>query len=151
MDTAAFAGRRERIARTMRDHGGGIAIVGTAPERQRNGDIDHPYRHGSDFHYLTGFAEPGAWQLIESGGLCTVLCRPKDAERGRRGVGPEPEAVPDLPLGIPGAAEQRGAAVGRHEQPGFGLAEAGEVVAVAAVAIGVIAVAVARPLRRGGH
>ena len=31
----------------------------TAPERQRNADNDHPYRHGSDFHYLTGFDEPG--------------------------------------------------------------------------------------------
>ena len=81
MDTAAFAGRRARIAREMRDHGGGVAIIGTAPERQRNGDSDHPYRHGSDFHYLTGFAEPGSWLLIESGGRCTVFCRPKDTER----------------------------------------------------------------------
>jgi Xaa-Pro aminopeptidase len=65
----------------MRDAGGGVAVVPTAPERQRNSDNDHPYRHGSDFHYLTGFAEPGAWLLIGSDGRSTLACRPKDLER----------------------------------------------------------------------
>ena len=55
-----YRARRARLADVLRRHGGGVAIVPTAPERQRNGDNDHPYRHGSDFHYLTGFAEPGA-------------------------------------------------------------------------------------------
>ncbi|MEO6363829.1 MAG: aminopeptidase P N-terminal domain-containing protein [Caldimonas sp.] len=81
MNLATFAERRDRIARAMRDSGGGVAIVPTAPERQRNSDNDHPYRFGSDFHYLTGFGEPGAWLMIESSGRCTLLCRPKDAER----------------------------------------------------------------------
>ena len=80
MPTRAFAERRARIAAAMREAGGGLAIVPTAPERLRNGDSDHPYRHGSDFHYLTGFAEPGAWLLIESSGRSTLLCRPKDPE-----------------------------------------------------------------------
>ena len=61
--------------------GGGIAILPTAPERQRNSDNDHPYRHGSDFHYLTGFDEPGAWLLLDSDGRSTLLCREKNAER----------------------------------------------------------------------
>ena len=76
----SFRARRARLAATMRSQGGGVAIVPTAPERQRNGDNDHPYRHGSDFHYLTGFAEPGAWLVIEANGKTTLLCRPKDEE-----------------------------------------------------------------------
>src|SRR5678816_4123849 len=59
-----YRARRARLADVLRRHGGGVAIVPTAPERQRNGDNDHPYRHGSDFHYLTGFAEPGAWLIV---------------------------------------------------------------------------------------
>ena len=76
-----FRARRARLAQTMRSQGGGVALVPTAPERQRNGDNDHPYRHGSDFHYLTGFAEPGAWLIVEADGKTTLLCRPKDEER----------------------------------------------------------------------
>jgi Xaa-Pro aminopeptidase len=76
-----FRARRARIAATLQAAGGGIAIVPTAPERQRNADSDHPYRHGSDFHYLTGFGEPGAWLVVEADGHTTLLCRPKDAER----------------------------------------------------------------------
>jgi len=33
-----------------------IAIVPTSPVRQRNRDVDYPYRPDSDFHYLTGFS-----------------------------------------------------------------------------------------------
>ena len=76
-----FRARRARLAATMRAQGGGVAIVPTAPERPRNGDNDHPYRHGSDFHYLTGFAEPGAWLVVETNGTTTLLCRPKNEER----------------------------------------------------------------------
>ena len=76
-----YRARRARLADVLRRHGGGVAIVPTAPERQRNGDNDHPYRHGSDFHYLTGFAEPGAWLVVEADGRTTLVCRPKDIER----------------------------------------------------------------------
>jgi Xaa-Pro aminopeptidase len=76
-----FALRRARIAVALRDAGGGVAVVPTAPERQRNSDNDHPYRHGSDFHYLTGFSEPGAWLVIGSDGRTTLACRSKDIER----------------------------------------------------------------------
>jgi len=77
----AFRARRARLAETLRREGGGVAIVPTAPERNRNGDNDHPYRHGSDFHYLTGFAEPGAWLVVDADGRSTLACRPKNAER----------------------------------------------------------------------
>ncbi|MGZ8260342.1 MAG: aminopeptidase P N-terminal domain-containing protein [Caldimonas sp.] len=80
-DLSPFAARRRRIADAMRAGGGGVAIVPTAPERQRNSDNDHPYRHGSDFHHLTGFAEPGAWLILAADGRATLACRPKDPDR----------------------------------------------------------------------
>ncbi|MDQ6627275.1 MAG: aminopeptidase P N-terminal domain-containing protein, partial [Pseudomonadota bacterium] len=87
-----FVARRGRLAATLRAHGGGVAIVPTAPERQRNHDNDHPYRHDSGFHYLTGFAEPDAWLVLAADGRSTLVCRPKDNEReiwdGHR-LGPE--------------------------------------------------------------
>ena len=64
----------------MRALGGGVAIVPTAPERSRNSDVEHPYRHDSSFHYLTGFDEPGAWLLLDSSGRSTLLCRARSAE-----------------------------------------------------------------------
>ena len=96
LDSApSFAARRARVAAAMREAGGGIAIVPTAPERPRNGDSDHPFRHGSDFHYLTGFDEPGAWLLIGSDGRTTLVCRPKDVERELwDGIRLGPEAAP---------------------------------------------------------
>jgi Xaa-Pro aminopeptidase len=77
---AAFAARRARLAETMRAAGGGVAVLPTAPERLRNGDENHPYRAGSDFVHLTGFAEPEAWLVVESCGRSTLVCRPKDPE-----------------------------------------------------------------------
>ena len=93
--SAPFDGRRARIAAALRDAGGGVAIVPTAPERQRNSDNDHPYRHGSDFHYLTGFAEPDAWLAIGSDSRTTLVCRPKDVERELwDGIRLGPDAAP---------------------------------------------------------
>ena len=45
--------------------GGGIAVVTTAPETARNRDSEFPYRHDSDFFYLTGFDEPGATLVLQ--------------------------------------------------------------------------------------
>ncbi|HSC62515.1 MAG TPA: aminopeptidase P N-terminal domain-containing protein [Caldimonas sp.] len=93
--SSSFVARRARIAAAMKAVGGGVAIVPTAPERQRNSDNDHPYRHGSDFHYLTGFSEPGAWLLIGSDGRTTLACRPKDVERELwDGIRLGPDAAP---------------------------------------------------------
>ena len=86
------ASRRRRLAEAMARHGGGVAVLPTAPERQRNGDNDHPFRHCSHFHYLTGFDEPQAWLLLDADGRSTLLCREKNLEReiwdGHR-LGPE--------------------------------------------------------------
>ena len=93
--------RRARLAAALNERGGGIALVPTAPERPRNADSDHPYRHGSDFHYLSGFDEPQAWLLVAANGHSTLLCRERHEERelwdGRRlGVVSDPGAQRQL-------------------------------------------------------
>ena len=81
MDPAPYQARRARLAQALRAAGGGVAIVPTAPERQRNGDSDHPYRFDSDFHYLTGFAEPDSWLILTVDGRSVLFCREKEVER----------------------------------------------------------------------
>jgi Xaa-Pro aminopeptidase len=77
--TDLYARRRARLAAQLGP--GGIAILPTAPERQRNRDNDFPYRHDSYFYYLTGFTEPHAWLVITAEGHTTLFCQPKDLER----------------------------------------------------------------------
>ena len=87
--------------------GGGIAVIATAPELARNRDSDFPYRHDSDFYYLTGFEEPGATLVMKvaSSGKnyqleSHLFCRPKDLEREIwDGIRLGPEAAPEI-LGI---------------------------------------------------
>ncbi|MDH3353981.1 MAG: Xaa-Pro aminopeptidase, partial [Chromatiales bacterium] len=60
----------------------GIAIIATAPTRQRNRDIDHTYRADSDFVYLTGFEEPEAVAVLipeRKQGEFIIFCRERDA------------------------------------------------------------------------
>ncbi len=76
---AIYAQRRARVARAIGAQG--IALVPTAPERPRNRDSDHLYRHDSYFYYLTGFTEPNAWLVITGDGRSTLFCAPKDLER----------------------------------------------------------------------
>ena len=98
LPTPRYPQRRARLAQALRAAGGGLAIIPTAPERPRNSDNDHPYRHDSSFHYLTGFDEPQAWLLVSDTGETTLLCRAKDAAReiwdGKRlGVEAAPAAL----------------------------------------------------------
>lgn len=102
-ETSIYAERRRRLAEQIARQGGGIAIVPTAPERLRNGDGDHPYRHDSHFHYLTGFDEPQAWLLLDDRGRSTLLCREKNLEREIwDGVRLGPDAAPAA-LGVDAA------------------------------------------------
>jgi Xaa-Pro aminopeptidase len=81
---AIYAKRRASITRALKAAGGGVAVLPTAPEVQRNRDNDFPYRHDSYFYYLTGFSEAGSWLVIEASGKTTkstLFCRPKDLER----------------------------------------------------------------------
>ena len=87
--------------------GGGIAVISTAPELSRNRDSDFPYRHDSDFYYLTGFEEPGATLVMKISGNgksyqmeSHLFCRPKDLEREIwDGIRLGPEAAPEI-LGV---------------------------------------------------
>ena len=78
-----YAARRARLAAQLcsAQGEGGVAIIPTAPEQQRNRDSDFPYRHDSYFFYLTGFTEPNAWLVLDASGRSTVFCQPKDLER----------------------------------------------------------------------
>jgi len=103
LDASVYAGRRRRLAAQLAGAGGGVAIVPTAPVRPRNGDSEHPYRHDSHFHYLTGFDEPQAWLLLDDQGRSTLLCREKNVEREIwDGVRLGPEAAPAT-LGVDAA------------------------------------------------
>ena len=100
--------RRNELAKQIfAKTGGGIAVVSTAPEIARNRDSEFPYRHDSDFYYLTGFEEPGATLVMKVDGdgknfqlQSHLFCRPKDPEREIwDGIRLGPEAAPEV-LGI---------------------------------------------------
>jgi len=79
-----FPARRMRLADLMRERGGGVAVVATAPEVVRNRDTHYPYRSDSYFHYLSGFPEPEAVVVIVAAGGSTrsiLFCREKNEER----------------------------------------------------------------------
>ncbi len=61
MDKAIHAERRKRLMERM---AGGVAILPNAAVTHRNRDVEHPFRSNSDFHYLTGFPEPGAVAVL---------------------------------------------------------------------------------------
>jgi Xaa-Pro aminopeptidase len=95
--------RRKQLAEQIFSKtGGGIAVISTAPELARNRDSDFPYRHDSDFYYLTGFEEPGATLVMKISGdgkshqlESHLFCRPKDLEREIwDGIRLGPEAAP---------------------------------------------------------
>jgi len=79
IDSTIYAERRARLASQLGKDG--IAVIPTAPERQRNRDSDFLFRHDSYFYYLTGFTEPNAWLLLAGDGRATLFCAPKDLER----------------------------------------------------------------------
>ena len=61
-----------------------IAIVPSASLVIRNRDAEYKFRQDSDFHYLTGFNEPGAVLVLIPGrthGECLFFCRERDPER----------------------------------------------------------------------
>jgi len=82
-DIAPFIDRRRRLLAHMRAAGGGIAVLATAPHAQRNHGAEYPYRHDSDFYYLTGFIEPEAWLVLIAGvtDRAILFCRGKHPEQ----------------------------------------------------------------------
>ena len=58
-----------------------IAIIPAAPVKLRSRDTDYRYRQDSDFHYLTGFDEPGSVVVLMLGrraGEYLIFCRERD-------------------------------------------------------------------------
>ncbi|MEM7209076.1 MAG: Xaa-Pro aminopeptidase [Pseudomonadota bacterium] len=84
--------RTRRRKNLMRAIGrGSIAIIPSAPVRNRNRSVDYPFRQDSDFYYLTGFNEPEAVAVLIPGrtqGEYLLFCRERDPEQetwhGRR-------------------------------------------------------------------
>jgi Xaa-Pro aminopeptidase len=118
---AEYARRRRQLMRIMgRDS---IAVLPAAMPRTRSSDTHYAYRQDSDFHYLTGFGEPGAVAVLIPGreqGEFVMFVRDRDPTRetwdGRR-AGPEgatrdfgaDDAFPidDLDDILPGLLENR--------------------------------------------
>lgn len=87
-NAALFEHHRKDLMRLM---DGGVAVIPAAPVRNRNNDVDYPYRPDSDFFYTTGFTEPEAVAVLcpgRKGGEYIIFCREKDPEKeiwhGRR-------------------------------------------------------------------
>lgn len=83
-DLSQYRARREALAQRMRERGGGIAIVPTAPEVMRSRDSEYDYRPDSYFWYLSGFTEPEAVLVLIADAKTTrtvLFCRAKDIER----------------------------------------------------------------------
>ncbi|SCZ68330.1 Xaa-Pro aminopeptidase [Thiohalomonas denitrificans] len=101
MEKKEFERRRRRLMKEMGDNS--IAILPTAPEQQRNRDVDYPYRPDSDFYYLTGFPEPEAVMVLVPGrrhGSYILFCRERD---------PRMETWNGRRAGLDGAVEAYGA------------------------------------------
>lgn len=79
-----YAARRARLLKRIKDAGGGIAVIPTAPEAPRNRDTHYPYRHDSYAYYLSGFTEPEAVIVLMAGkkqSKSILFCRAKHEER----------------------------------------------------------------------
>lgn len=77
-----FRKRRQQLLKTLGD--GAIAIVPSAEEKTRNGDVRYPFRQDSDFWYLTGFPEPDAVLVLCHGceaGEHILFCREADPKK----------------------------------------------------------------------
>jgi Xaa-Pro aminopeptidase len=79
-----FAGRRAALAAQMAP--GTMAVLKTAPETARNGDIHYLYRHDSAFYYLTGFTEPEAALVLVAAtdaapARSILFCRAKNLQQ----------------------------------------------------------------------
>ncbi len=129
---SVHAERRRRLAQAMAAQGGGVAVLANAPERQRSTDSDHPYRHDSDFHHLTGFDEPQSWLVLHASGRSVLLCRDQNPEREIwDGVRLGPQAAPAR-LGVDEAfgVESLDATLARefagHDAVWFAFARAGD-------------------------
>lgn len=91
---------RQRFLATLCELGA-AALIPTHSAKTRSNDTEYRFRPGSDFWYLTGFAEPESWLLLlpgTDGGRSVLFLRERDVQReiwdGKRlGVEAAPEAL----------------------------------------------------------
>ena len=84
MTKTEFQRRRRQLMKMIGDEG--IAIISSAPVRNRSRDVEYRYRQDSDFYYLTGFAEPESVAVLAPGreaGDYLLFCRERHPERER--------------------------------------------------------------------
>jgi len=82
MNKKEFAKRRRYLAEQM--GAGSIAILPSATVKNRNRDVDYPFRQDSDFYYLTGFCEPEAVLVIipeREHGESILFCRERNPDK----------------------------------------------------------------------
>ena len=81
LSQSVFAARRSRLLQQM--GADAIAIIATSKVAVRNRDADYKFRADSSFYYLTGFAEPEAVAVLQSGSdkPYTLFCRERNRER----------------------------------------------------------------------
>ena len=65
ISTTEYKARRRQLALNLPSNS--IAIIPSARELIRNGDVHYRFRQDSDFYYLSGFNEPEALLLISAG------------------------------------------------------------------------------------
>jgi Xaa-Pro aminopeptidase len=81
-DMAVFAQRRAEFVSRLPQ--GSLAIFPSAPEVQRNPDVEYPYRQESNFYYLSGFEESESILLFAPSGpghRFIMFVRPRDRRR----------------------------------------------------------------------
>ncbi|MEM7542066.1 MAG: Xaa-Pro aminopeptidase [Pseudomonadota bacterium] len=81
MEKREFARRRRRLMDAVEP--GSIVIQPSAAEKIRNRDVHYPYRHDSDFFYLTGFPEPECVMVLvpdRPQGEFILFCRERDLD-----------------------------------------------------------------------
>jgi len=66
LSTEFHRGRREAVLEALPEDA--VAVILSAPTRQRSNDVDYQYRQSNSLYYLTGMTEPGTVLLLVPGG-----------------------------------------------------------------------------------
>lgn len=97
-----YRARREALMRRLSQPQDSAVLLLGGRLVTRSRDSDYPFRQNSDFHYLTGFAEPDALLLLlpgRSDGESVLFCQDRD---------PSMEAWTGIRLGAEGAVREHG-------------------------------------------
>lgn len=108
-DASVHASRRARVLEALSAEGERVvALLPNARVFARNHDVEHPYRTGSDFAWLTGFDEPESVAFLATqGARYELFVRPRNPER---------EQWDGMRSGLEGAKERFGAGAARASE-----------------------------------